>query len=337
MRRINRLVYRTVQDGTRKKLIEVIKRLFKIVTILGNNSHGFGPGYGKRIRLCDELLAMYTVHNTCGIDKLKDIIFFGTAVHYTHHIDLANRLLDLVCNINARDYAGRIILHLLKKTSDEPESYLKLAELLIKRGIDLNAVDRNEQSPLETAVLREDFDFTILLLRNGANLNSNHCQTVAHCALKRRNLACFYAIVKFCLVEDLQGKKVDDKVMDFIRNDSNSVHYEFCLNAINLLKHRIVYTKVMLHDILKAPKRTAVKYLRNNYVLLGVNRYIMEYSEFSYDIMKVRDEALMRINLEDSSIEKFRSLFGLPRECSEVILSHLKDDDLKNFLIAWKH
>ena len=68
--------------------------------------------------------------------------------------------------VNAILQEGRTPLHVAVMNNNE-----KLAELLIKRGANVNAQDDEVWIPLHFAVIRNNLRLADLLIRNGANLN----------------------------------------------------------------------------------------------------------------------------------------------------------------------
>ncbi|XP_045460398.1 stress-activated protein kinase alpha-like [Harmonia axyridis] len=270
-----------------------------------------------------------------GPDMLKGIILFITAIERPDRINLISSLLDLGCNINTKDIKARNILHRLVRKNSSSGPYLQVAELLIRRGIDINSKNKNDETPLEYAVIFENLEMLRLLLRCGATVRvSEFYMNFAHFAFVRGSAICFQAIIKFYLFRKIQGKDVEDHILDFIKTEEVSEHYNLCLQEIEYLKQNIVDTNVSLYDILFKPNTNVVKYLRNKDVLSEIQRNIMEKSEFSYDLAEILNEALIRRDLEDSSLVAFKHILKLPELVSEKIMSHLDNDELKSFSSA---
>ncbi|ESQ82000.1 hypothetical protein AEAC466_18965 [Asticcacaulis sp. AC466] len=74
-------------------------------------------------------------------------------------IDVAQRLLDLGADINARDAAGQTLLH--RQRDNEA-----MITFLLDHGADINALDKDGETPLVSVW---DEDMTLLLLERGAN------------------------------------------------------------------------------------------------------------------------------------------------------------------------
>ncbi|XP_045460405.1 uncharacterized protein LOC123670873 [Harmonia axyridis] len=272
-----------------------------------------------------------------GPDMLKGIILFITAIERPDRINLISSLLDLGCNINTKDIKARNILHRLVRKDSSSGPYLQVAELLIGRGIDINSKNKDDETPLEYAVIFENLEMVRLLLRCGASIKvSDYYQNFAHFAFLRGSRKCFQAIIKYFLFRKIQGKKVKDNIMNFITTEEVSEHYNLCMQQIEYLKQNIVDTNVSLYDILFKPKTNVVKYLRNKDVLSEIHRNIIEKSELSYDLAEILNEALIRRDLEDSSLVAFKHILKLPELCLEKIMSHLDNDELKSFSSAWE-
>lgn len=76
---------------------------------------------------------------------LKDIIFFASAIERPEKIHLISALLDIECNIDTKDWQDQNLLHRLAHKDFSSRPYLQVAELLVKRGIDVNALNDDDE------------------------------------------------------------------------------------------------------------------------------------------------------------------------------------------------
>ncbi|XP_045461577.1 uncharacterized protein LOC123671658 [Harmonia axyridis] len=252
---------------------------------------------------------------------------------------LLEKLSNLGCDINFIDFTRDDVLHRLAFEDCSSGLYLRAVELLLEeRGGDiLEARDEFGGTPLETAVLLMNLDLLRLLLRRGASMILSDNLNVAQYSFEKKRFSCLHAIIKFCLVKKLQGKVVDESVINFIELRMVERHYKLCWKQIIALKmHKIDNTNLSIHFFLFKPLRVVAKYMKNEDVLMGTQSKIIGLSEYHYDIVEVRKEAIIRRNLEDDASNTFKNVFGLPGACSEVIISYLENKDLRNFSDTWK-
>ncbi|XP_045461585.1 uncharacterized protein LOC123671666 isoform X2 [Harmonia axyridis] len=266
-----------------------------------------------------------------GPSLLYAFILYGLVIERPEKIDLINAILDLNSHIiNYDDWQRRNILHRLVRLDFSSRPYRQVAELLIKRGIYMNRTNKDNETPLECAVVHKNLDMLLLLLRNGGPRIFNHNQNIAHFALVNGRISCLHAIIKFFLVRKIQGKEVDENIMNLITTEEISEHYKICLEDLESLKANIVNSNVSVYDILYKPKQNVVKYLRNENIILEIKRIILRKTVLSYFFTEIRDTALVRRDLEDSSLITLKKKFKLPESCIEKIISYLDNDNLKN-------
>jgi cytohesin len=92
-----------------------------------------------------------------------------TALHkavWHYNTEIARLLLAKGADVNAKDKEDRTPLHLVP--TDEG---IEIAELLIANRADVNAEDEDKETPLYTAVCYENYALAKLLIDNGANVN----------------------------------------------------------------------------------------------------------------------------------------------------------------------
>ncbi|XP_045461587.1 putative ankyrin repeat protein RBE_0921 [Harmonia axyridis] len=204
----------------------------------------------------------------------------GTALERSDNIQLIKTLLDLGCNVNSTDGRSRNILHRLALKCFRSR-HLRVAELMIRRGININAIDDFDRTPLEYAVAQNNEELVRCLLRNGATRVFVKYQNIAHYAVEMKSISCLHAIIKYYLFRKFQGKEVDETIMNYITSEI-SEHFHICLNDLESLKQNMEYTNVSLYDILFKPEEEVVKYFRNKNVVSEVRGKIMEKFEFRF-------------------------------------------------------
>lgn len=269
-------------------------------------------------------------------DDMQRTLLYMTIADNPEKFDLIEKLLDIGYDINSEDYTGRNILHRLALKDFSSQPYLRIAELLLDRGINIKAKDPYGQYPVESAASSTNLALLRLLLRRGGEMDSIGWPTVAHRSFNCERYESLKVIIKFCIVRELQGKAVDNRVKTFIKSAQVSEYYKLCLEEVNALKEQQIFnTKVSFYDLLFAPVKIVAKYMKNRHVLLGTERNAIESSEFLYDIEEAREKALIRRDLEDSSSQMILYNFKLPELCSERINRHLENQDLENFIRSW--
>ena len=113
-----------------------------------------------------------------------------TPLHYAVHCGyekFVDFLLRHGADPNAKDIGGNTPLHIsafeghpatiilpleLGSRSEEPETYMRIAKLLIKSGADVNMKNNGGRTPLHAAVLQNRIDIVRLLLESGADPNA---------------------------------------------------------------------------------------------------------------------------------------------------------------------
>lgn len=100
---------------------------------------------------------------------IQRISSMGSALHfavYGGHVSAVRSLLDHDVNPMLRDPLGATALHV---AAESPESTTDLMEMLIKRGVDLNAVTRQGETALNLGIRRKSEDIVKILLKHGAD------------------------------------------------------------------------------------------------------------------------------------------------------------------------
>ena len=123
-------------------------------------------------------------------DNLNDEVAATTLLGYFFEkgasIEKIKVLIDAGCNVNFKNNAEESFIHQVIKTNlMKPELSVSYLELLISEGLDVNAPDIVQKTPLITAVEFNRKEYLDLLLENGANPNDLD---------KKGNSAFFYAV-----------------------------------------------------------------------------------------------------------------------------------------------
>jgi ankyrin repeat protein len=142
-------------------------------------------------------------------------------------------------DVNVKDYTGRSIVHTL--TCDEYKASIEVVKILIEAGVDVDLLDDEEKSPLETCLHYKTFKILDLLTKAGANVNRQNKEGVSilMIAVKRMRTEAF---------ESLLGAKVKLN-LDLQDNDGDTaLHYAV------IHKERSYLTK-----LLKAGASTEIK------------------------------------------------------------------------------
>lgn len=83
----------------------------------------------------------------------------------------------------------------------------------------------------------------------------------------------------------------------FIKSEPVREHYNLCTKEFHVLQQKISNTNVSLYDVSFKPKKDVVKYLRNNDVLLAIQRNNTESSIFYCDLTEAFSDEILRIFL----------------------------------------
>lgn len=78
--------------------------------------------------------------------------------------------------IHSRNDAGETLLHTIQYDPSSPQPAIAVLELLLSMNMDVNIPDNSGIYPIHKAVSHDDRKATLLLIENGANVNSADCQ-----------------------------------------------------------------------------------------------------------------------------------------------------------------
>lgn len=98
-------------------------------------------------------------------------------------------LISFRANINARDKKGNAPIHYSVRILSRKG--FKIAKLLVKNGVNIEAVNGEFESPLCLSIKNNNFRIAKLLIENGANVNfigNNENKTLLHLAAEKNNL-----------------------------------------------------------------------------------------------------------------------------------------------------
>eukprot|EP00736_Rhodelphis_marinus_P003370 Rmarinus@m.17781 len=151
--------------STRSTIIEVLLR--HGMDINSKDKHGYTPllfmcnhGRGRSIRPLVALGADLEAVDRVGNTPLLQAIICG-------HVKVVKELLDLGANVNAKNFNGEGVLHVVAASrAANPE----ILTLLLQRGSDMEATDREKRTPLHLAIVQGDLNALELLLVAGADL-----------------------------------------------------------------------------------------------------------------------------------------------------------------------
>lgn len=151
----------------------------------------------------DESLAFFTEFIS-KFDNINDEVGAKTLLGYFFEkgasLESIKILVEAGCDVNFKNNAEENFLQQVIKTNlMKPELSLSYLEFLIGEGLDVNAQDIVQKTPLITSIEFNRNEYIDLLLQNGAN--PNHAD-------KNGNTAFFYAV----------AHKLDVRLYDLLRN-----------------------------------------------------------------------------------------------------------------------
>ena len=129
-------------------------------------------------------------------------------------------------SINAKKYRGRTLAHYAVKYHN-----LKVLNVLIKNGINLEICDDDYNTPLHMAILNKDYEMVEYLIKNGADINSPAAfeQTPLHLSITTNNIA----ITKLLLANGADASLVDEanlRAIDYAIDEKNQAAVELLIS-----------------------------------------------------------------------------------------------------------
>ena len=102
--------------------------------------------------------------NVLGINHVTPLLLATTSAR----IEIVRALLNHEAIANTETYDGENPLHLISQCKDGSQDAIRLTQLLVEHGVDVNAPDKDRDTPLHSACFSGKLDIARELLRNGA-------------------------------------------------------------------------------------------------------------------------------------------------------------------------
>ena len=113
----------------------------------------------------------------CGVDgnvrdKYDAILLHSASYH--GRLEMVRMLLSHGVNSNATNHRGETALHVMSRCRHHSKDSVRVAELLLQRGIDVNMQDKDRDSPLHSAAYNGKLEIIRVLLKHGATANAKN-------------------------------------------------------------------------------------------------------------------------------------------------------------------
>ncbi len=125
-------------------------------------------GHGEVVELLVEKKADLNVKDDNGKTAVWSAVIEGQEA-------IVVRLINGVASVQSRDNKGNTLLHEALPWAFN-EGHVKIVELCLAKGLDVNALNNDNSTPLHAAAWRGDGEFAELLLSKGADLNAKNKQ-----------------------------------------------------------------------------------------------------------------------------------------------------------------
>jgi ankyrin repeat protein len=113
-------------------------------------------------------------------DKYDTILFHSASYH--GRLEMVRMLLNQGIKSNVKNHRGETALHVVSRGIYDSKDGVRVARLLLERGVDVNAEDEDHDSPLRSACYSGKLEIARVLLHHGANPNAKNDrgQTLLH-------------------------------------------------------------------------------------------------------------------------------------------------------------
>ena len=106
-------------------------------------------------------------------DRYDTIILHSASYH--GRLETARMLLNCGVKSNAKNHRGETALHVMSRGRYDLQDGVRVARLLLERGVDVNTQDKDHNSPLHYASYSGKLEIALTLLNRGAKANAkNH-------------------------------------------------------------------------------------------------------------------------------------------------------------------
>ena len=110
----------------------------------------------------------------CGVDENLQEMYETILLHsasYQGTPEIVETLLDHGVNLNAKNHWGESVLHVVSRGRQDSQGGVRVAKLLLDRGMDVNSRRKDECTPLHLASHLGKLEIVRLLLEHGAEVN----------------------------------------------------------------------------------------------------------------------------------------------------------------------
>ncbi len=103
-------------------------------------------------------------------DRRETILLHSSSYH--GRLEMAQRLLDVGVNSNAKNHRSETALHMVSRGKCDSQDGVRVARLLLERGADVNVQRRDQWTPLHAASYFGNAAIAELLLEHGADASA---------------------------------------------------------------------------------------------------------------------------------------------------------------------